>query len=217
MLELIEANWIVAAAGLGALLLAIWLIFGRSGKPALRSFKPDVLDEGVAPAQRNQSLIDAAPSALVPPIVEREAVIEAERIEAPVAMDSTPPPRPPAPTPAPEPIPVEPPQTESPHAVVSTLSPTAPPMQTPQLATLAGSGDDLSMIKGLGPKLRVILEGLGVTSFGQIAAWSDEDLARIDPQLGAFAGRPARDSWVEQAKFLVTGDVAGFEAKFGKV
>lgn len=90
-------------------------------------------------------------------------------------------------------------------------------MQTPEPATLAGSRDDLSMIKGLGPKLRVILEGLGVTSFGQIAAWSDEDLARIDSQLGAFAGRPARDSWVEQAKFLATDDVAGFEAKFGKV
>ena len=105
----------------------------------------------------------------------------------------------------------------SPHAVDSALPPITAQAETPEPVTLEGERDDLSRIKGLGPKLRVILEGLGVTSFGQIAAWSDEDLACIDPQLGAFAGRPARDSWVEQAKFLVTGDVAGFEAKFGKV
>jgi hypothetical protein len=32
---------------------------------------------------------------------------------------------------------------------------------------------------------------------------------RIDGQLGAFAGRIRRDSWVNQAKFLAEGDTAG--------
>ncbi|HEX4848791.1 MAG TPA: hypothetical protein VFV30_11650, partial [Novosphingobium sp.] len=77
--------------------------------------------------------------------------------------------------------------------------------------------DDLSRIKGLGPKLQALLPTLGITTFAQIAALSDADLADLDGKLGPFAGRPAKDNWVEQAKFLAAGDVAGFEAKFGKV
>ncbi|MGH6787307.1 MAG: hypothetical protein ACREBO_10785 [Novosphingobium sp.] len=80
-----------------------------------------------------------------------------------------------------------------------------------------GEADDLARIKGVGSKLVTLLAGLGVTRFAQIAAWSEADLARVDAQLGAFAGRAERDNWVEQAGFLAAGDVAGFEAKFGKV
>ncbi|MDP3675753.1 MAG: hypothetical protein Q8R44_11755 [Novosphingobium sp.] len=82
---------------------------------------------------------------------------------------------------------------------------------------VAGEADDLARIKGLGPKLAAMLRGLGVTRFEQIAEWSEADIARIDPQLGAFQGRIARDSWVEQARYLAAGDVSGFEARFGKV
>ena len=46
---------------------------------------------------------------------------------------------------------------------------------------------------------------------------TDADLATLDGKLGAFAGRPARDNWVEQAKLLSAGDAAGYEAKFGKL
>ena len=49
------------------------------------------------------------------------------------------------------------------------------------------------------------------------AALTEADLAELDARLGAFAGRPAKDNWVEQARFLAAGDTAGFEAKFGKV
>jgi predicted flap endonuclease-1-like 5' DNA nuclease len=78
-------------------------------------------------------------------------------------------------------------------------------------------GDDLARIKGLGPKLRATLAGLGVTRFEQIAGWSDADLDDLDSKLGSFAGRPRRDNWVEQAKLLSAGDTAGYEAKFGKL
>lgn len=81
----------------------------------------------------------------------------------------------------------------------------------------AVESDDLGRIKGVGPKLKALLTSLGVTSYAQIAAWSDEDIARIDAQLGTFAGRAKRDSWVEQAKLLASGDTAAYEAKFGKV
>ena len=62
-----------------------------------------------------------------------------------------------------------------------------------------------------------LLAQLGVTRYAQIAAWTDADVARIDAQLGTFAGRITRDSWIEQAKLLAAGDTAGFEGKFGKL
>lgn len=90
----------------------------------------------------------------------------------------------------------------------------APPPTAPESAEPA---DDLSRIKGLGPKLRTRLDELGVTRFDQIAAWSETDLAAIDAQLGTFAGRPAKDNWIEQARLLASDDLAAYEGKFGKV
>lgn len=81
----------------------------------------------------------------------------------------------------------------------------------------AATGDDIGRIKGVGPKLKALLTSLGVTTYAQIAAWSDEDIAQIDAQLGSFAGRAVRDNWVEQAKLLASGDAAAYEAKFGKI
>ena len=37
-------------------LLLVWYLFSRSSAPRERSYKPDVLDEGAAPAARNQAL-----------------------------------------------------------------------------------------------------------------------------------------------------------------
>lgn len=81
----------------------------------------------------------------------------------------------------------------------------------------AHSADDLSKIKGLGPKLQALLPGLGLTTYAQIAALTDADLDALDAKLGAFAGRPRRDNWVEQAKLLSGGNTATYEAKFGKL
>jgi predicted flap endonuclease-1-like 5' DNA nuclease len=79
------------------------------------------------------------------------------------------------------------------------------------------AGDELTRLKGLGPKAATKLGELGVTTFAQIAAWNEADIDAIDAQLGAFKGRIRRDRWVEQAKFLAKGDVEGFEAAFGKL
>jgi predicted flap endonuclease-1-like 5' DNA nuclease len=81
----------------------------------------------------------------------------------------------------------------------------------------AGEPDDLRQIKGLGPKLNSTLAGLGITRFDQIAACNADDVAKVDAHLGTFKGRIVRDNWIEQAGFLASGDVAGFEAKFGKL
>ena len=94
--------------------------------------------------------------------------------------------------------------------------PTVPPPAAKPAPAPAKSGpDNLQLLKGVGPKLVVLLNGLGVTSFRQIADWTDADVARIDPELGTFQGRIARDNIVDQAGFLARGDKAGFEAKYG--
>jgi predicted flap endonuclease-1-like 5' DNA nuclease len=81
----------------------------------------------------------------------------------------------------------------------------------------AGSPDTLTTLKGLGPKAAARLNELGITRYDQLAALSGDALATIDAQMGAFQGRIIRDRWVEQAGHLAAGDVAGFEAKFGKI
>lgn len=79
------------------------------------------------------------------------------------------------------------------------------------------TGDDLTRIKGVGPKVEKLLHGLGITSFAQIAAWDEAEVDRIDAQLGSFAGRIRRDDWRAQAALLAAGDTAAYEAKFGKL
>lgn len=78
------------------------------------------------------------------------------------------------------------------------------------------AGDDLTRIKGLGPKIAAMLNSMGVTTFGEIAAWSDADINRVDAKLGKFQGRILRDNWVEQAKMLSAGDDTEFSDKFGR-
>lgn len=94
-------------------------------------------------------------------------------------------------------------------------APAEPPPQ-PTVATVRIDGDDLTRIKGLGPKIATLLHEMGITRFAQIADWEEADIDRIDAQLGRFEGRIRRDSWVEQAKFLSQGDESGFSAKFGQ-
>lgn len=87
----------------------------------------------------------------------------------------------------------------------------------PAIAAAVGAPDDLTLIKGVGPKLNMLLISLGVTRFDQIAAWGASEIGEVDRFLGSFKGRIARDSWVEQAGLLASGDHATFIAKFGAV
>lgn len=64
--------------------------------------------------------------------------------------------------------------------------------------------DDLKAISGIGPKLEQVLNGLGIWTYGQVAAWSPEEIAWVDDMLG-FRGRIGRDDWVGQATKLSTG------------
>ncbi|MEC9199166.1 MAG: 50S ribosomal protein L21 [Pseudomonadota bacterium] len=68
-------------------------------------------------------------------------------------------------------------------------------------APAAAGADDLKALSGVGPALEKKLLEAGITSFAQIAAWTDADIAEMDEKL-SFKGRIQREGWVEQAKEL---------------
>ncbi|WP_244478733.1 MULTISPECIES: NADH-ubiquinone dehydrogenase [unclassified Mesorhizobium] len=61
--------------------------------------------------------------------------------------------------------------------------------------------DDLKAIAGVGPKLEQVLNGFGVWTYRQIAAWKAEEIAWMEDALG-FKGRIGRDDWLGQAARL---------------
>ena len=198
MLETLEANWPAIALVLGiVLVLLLFLVRGRQSRVRERHRAPDALDEGAAPVTRNQALIDAPSAVTAARLADSGPDIfggigEIVAAAAAQEVEATEPPPPPV------------------------LAPAFAPEPAPPPAPAAGS-DDLSRIKGVGPKLVALLGQLGIGTFAEIAGWSEADIDRTDARLGTFAGRIRRDNWVEQAKFLAAGDTAGFEAKFGKL
>jgi NADH-quinone oxidoreductase subunit E len=72
--------------------------------------------------------------------------------------------------------------------------------------------DDLTRLKGVGPALAKKLRAAGVTSFAQIAGWSDVDVAAFDEKL-SFRGRIQREGWVEQARVLAGGGETEFSQR----
>lgn len=169
------------------LLIAVWLFMRMNRKTAVidRS-QGDVLDEGAERAQRNQALIDA-PTAVKQDFGVTSANANSDLVAAAGAMADA----------------------EAGVSVAPTVGdPVPPPLPK-------GDGDDLLKIKGVGPKLVAMLAEQGITRFDQIAAWTAEDIARIDATLGRFAGRIERDQWTEQAKLLAAGDSDGFSQRFG--
>jgi predicted flap endonuclease-1-like 5' DNA nuclease len=62
--------------------------------------------------------------------------------------------------------------------------------------------DDLKLIVGVGPVLERMLHQLGVTSYRDIARWSERDIDEFDARLAEFPGRIRRDGWVTQAREL---------------
>ncbi len=78
----------------------------------------------------------------------------------------------------------------------------APAKEAPKAA--AGA-DDLKKLSGVGPVLEEKLIAAGVTSFAQIAAWTEADIAEFDEKL-SFKGRIEREGWIDQAKKLAAGE-----------
>lgn len=200
----LQENWIIAVIGLVVAVILLWWLFGRSkpvdvaapiapAKPTkpLEPAKPDII--AAEPARFKPIEPKTAPQPVVPPIAKPVA-------DAPSAA--------PVPKPKAEPKPKAAPKTTSKAKPIAPAKVKAAPVAEAKT-------DNLQLLKGVGPKLVTLLGSLGITSFAQIANWTDDDIAAIDPQLGAFQGRITRDNWVDQAGYLARGDKAGFEAKYG--
>lgn len=69
-------------------------------------------------------------------------------------------------------------------------------------AKASEGSDDLKRLSGVGPALEKKLHAAGVTTFAQIAAWGEADIAEFDEKL-SFKGRIEREGWVEQAQQIV--------------
>ncbi|WP_095012734.1 hypothetical protein [Tsuneonella mangrovi] len=190
MTQVLAENWLLAVVALVIALVVAWWVFMATRRTRVETDRRDTLDEGAAPAARNQALIDAAPAAHKDPVPIPPAAPEGlAGVGAAIAAA------------------VEDAQLEADEA--------AHAHEPAAEATAAVAADDLTMIKGLGPKLATLLGELGVTRFAQIAAWDDAEIDRIDAQLGRFEGRIRRDGWVEQAQMLADGDIEAFRARFG--
>lgn len=86
---------------------------------------------------------------------------------------------------------------------VETIETAAEPMVEAVVEQVEATGDDLTLLVGVGPKLAASLVELGVTRFSEIAAWGPEELADFDAKL-SLKGRAERDAWVAQAKRLAS-------------
>lgn len=64
-----------------------------------------------------------------------------------------------------------------------------------------GVADNLKQIKGIGPKIEVSLQAMGIYHLDQIAGWSKANIDWVEAEL-AFKGRVRRERWVEQATEL---------------
>ena len=62
--------------------------------------------------------------------------------------------------------------------------------------------NNLKLIKGIGPHLEAKLKKSGITSFQQIAEFSEKDIKRIADEIESFPRRIKREAWVEQARKL---------------
>lgn len=60
---------------------------------------------------------------------------------------------------------------------------------------------DLKAISGIGPKLEKVLNGLGIWTYAQIAAWTPQEVAWVEDYL-SLGGRIGRDDWTAQAAAL---------------
>ncbi|MDX8532234.1 NADH-ubiquinone dehydrogenase [Mesorhizobium sp. VK25A] len=71
----------------------------------------------------------------------------------------------------------------------------------PKAIDKPAKASDLKAISGIGPKLEKVLNGLGIWTYGQIAAWTSEEIAWVEDYL-SLAGRIGRDDWTAQAAAL---------------
>lgn len=223
----VTANFVLIAAGVLLVLLLLFVLNSaargraRALEEASRTPQPELVPPArpitppVTPTPEPEPMVQPAPPVIVtappaPPVVQAPP--------EPVRAD-------PEPQVAPEPLADEPIAAAAPldasPASIAADEPPAPVVaaeSAPEPAPAAPSpATELTTLKGVGPRLADRLKALGIASLADIAALTPEGADALDAQLGDFKGRIHRDRWIEQAGYLASGDISGFEKKFGKL
>ena len=120
----------------------------------------------------------------------------------------------PEPAPVSEPAPATAPVAQAPKAEAPEVEAVEDAVRPEALSGARNGGaDDLKMMKGVGPKLEIMLNELGFYHFDQIAGWSAAEVAWVNDNLTEFKGRVSRDNWVEQARKLASGQEKEFSKR----
>ncbi len=86
-------------------------------------------------------------------------------------------------------------------------------LQVDSIIVPEGQTDDLTKIQVLGPFLQQKLNGIGVFTFDQIAAWDEQRIEEVTHAIQFIPGRIQKDDWVGQAaKLAAERPVKEYEA-----
>lgn len=97
------------------------------------------------------------------------------------------------------------PAAEEPAAEAAPAKPAkadAKPAKAPAKAKAAAGADDLTQLNGVGPAFAKKLAEAGVTTFAQVAAWTEADLERLDGEIAGLKAKAESGEWIAQAKEL---------------
>jgi len=147
-----------------------------------------------------------APDAAAGPVAEPEVVVlEAEPPEPASEMTAAPV----------ADLPIVPAEPVEPAAPAEQPVADAPVAETPVAevaAAHAEPADDLKRIRGIDQALEDRLTALGVRRFADIAAWSSDDVQRMNQSLG-LVGRIEQENWIEQADILARGSDTNYSRR----
>jgi predicted flap endonuclease-1-like 5' DNA nuclease len=80
-------------------------------------------------------------------------------------------------------------------ALSKARSASAPPPPPP-----AAAGEDLKVVRGIGPKFEKMLKAEGITHVQQIAEWTEADAEAIARKIGVKLERIRREDWINSAR-----------------
>lgn len=68
----------------------------------------------------------------------------------------------------------------------------------------AAANDDLTQLSGVGPALAKKLNDAGITSYAQIAAWTDADIDALNETVSGVKAKAEKGDWINAAKALAS-------------
>lgn len=175
---------------------------GRSGSTTKQTMRPRTVTR---PTLVKEPVAEVAPKSTPKPTPKPGPAPKAAKPAPKTAKPAAAAPKPKAATSPSKPAPVAAdPKPKAPAAPVAKQSkpkPAAPRAKKP--AAPAPVPDDLTVIKGIGPKMAQKLADKGIVSYAQIAKWRKPTVAKMDAELGGIPGAIERSDWVGQAKALI--------------